>query len=607
MAGFVVRVRVYCWLRDRCAWCVALLPAAAVRRDPGLQPAGHVLGPGAAVQAVGVRFVFDQHDLCPEVYAVALRPRTPAPATAALRLLERLDLSRSPIVVIATNESLPADRAIEPRRRAPERVVVVRSGPDLDALRRRRARARAQARRSAPPVPTSGSWARRTASTTLLRAARRPASERGRDDVHVALLGFGDCFDDLRALADELGLDDRVTFTGRVDRTRVAGYLSTADVGLSPGPQEPAQRRLDDEQDPRVHGPSGCRSSPSTCSETRVSAGDAAAYVADDDRHAFAAAIDELLDDPERRAAMGRVGRSRIESTLGWHRQVAAYVGVYEELLGAGAAGTTAQSGGQHMKVGDPGRRAGHPARGGDRDQPKPMVEIGGQPILWHIMKYYAPLRLQRLRRSRSATRASTSSATWSTTRRWRATSPSTSATGDVERHERRPPRTGRSTSSTPASDTATGGRIKRLAALPRRRARSCSPGATASPTSTSTSCSRSTGHGKLATLTAVRPPARFGHLELDGDRVVEFAEKPQTGEGWINGAFFVLEPEVFDYIDGDDTQFEREPLERLAKDGQLMAYRHDGFWQCMDTLRDKKLLEELWDAGDAARGRSWS
>ena len=106
--------------------------------------------------------------------------------------------------------------------------------------------------------------------------------------------------------------------------------------------------------------------------------------------------------------------------------------------------------------------------------------------------------------------------------------------------------------------------------------------------------------HGKLCTMTAVRPPARFGHLELDGDRIFEFSEKPQTGEGWINGAFFVCEPQVFDYIDGDTTQWEREPLERLAKDGQLMAYRHDSFWQCMDTLRDKQLLEALWDAGDA-------
>ena len=106
--------------------------------------------------------------------------------------------------------------------------------------------------------------------------------------------------------------------------------------------------------------------------------------------------------------------------------------------------------------------------------------------------------------------------------------------------------------------------------------------------------------HGKLATLTAVRPPARFGRIDLDGDRVAEFSEKPQAGEGWINGAFFVLEPGVMDYIAGDDMPFEREPLERLARDGQLMAYRHEGFWQCMDTVRDRQLLEQLWQRGEA-------
>ena len=106
--------------------------------------------------------------------------------------------------------------------------------------------------------------------------------------------------------------------------------------------------------------------------------------------------------------------------------------------------------------------------------------------------------------------------------------------------------------------------------------------------------------HGKLATVTAVRPPARFGRLDLEGDNVATFSEKPQIGEGWINGAFFVLEPGVFDYIDGDLSQWEREPLEHLARDGQLMAYRHTSFWQCMDTLRDKHLLESLWDSGKA-------
>jgi glucose-1-phosphate cytidylyltransferase len=102
--------------------------------------------------------------------------------------------------------------------------------------------------------------------------------------------------------------------------------------------------------------------------------------------------------------------------------------------------------------------------------------------------------------------------------------------------------------------------------------------------------------HGKLATITAVRPPARFGGLVFNGDLVSEFSEKPQVGEGWINGGFFVLEPKVLDYIDGDDTIFERSPLERLAADGQLVACRHEGFWQCMDTLRDVRLLNSLCD-----------
>jgi glucose-1-phosphate cytidylyltransferase len=106
--------------------------------------------------------------------------------------------------------------------------------------------------------------------------------------------------------------------------------------------------------------------------------------------------------------------------------------------------------------------------------------------------------------------------------------------------------------------------------------------------------------HGKLATLTAVRPTARFGHLELEDDRIIEVSSKPQTKEGWINGAFFVLEPEVLEFIDGDDTHFEREPLERLAAAGQLMAYRHGAFWQCMDTLREKRYLESLWESGKA-------
>ena len=104
--------------------------------------------------------------------------------------------------------------------------------------------------------------------------------------------------------------------------------------------------------------------------------------------------------------------------------------------------------------------------------------------------------------------------------------------------------------------------------------------------------------HGKLATITAVRPPARFGGLRLQGDAVVEFEEKPQIGEGWINGGFFVLAPEVLDLIPDDQTLWERGPLERLAANGELMAYKHAGFFQPMDTLRDVNYLETLWSSG---------
>jgi len=106
--------------------------------------------------------------------------------------------------------------------------------------------------------------------------------------------------------------------------------------------------------------------------------------------------------------------------------------------------------------------------------------------------------------------------------------------------------------------------------------------------------------HGRLATVTAVRPPARFGGITIDGDRVAAFAEKPQVGEGWINGGFFVLNRKVLDYIDGDLTAWEHEPMERLTAEGQLMAYRHDGYWQPMDTVRERNLLEALWQSGRA-------
>ena len=102
-----------------------------------------------------------------------------------------------------------------------------------------------------------------------------------------------------------------------------------------------------------------------------------------------------------------------------------------------------------------------------------------------------------------------------------------------------------------------------------------------------------------MATVTAVRPPARFGNLQIDNDQVTNFQEKPQAGEGWINGGFFVFEPEVIDFIADDTTLLEKAPLEQIANQGQLMAYRHAGYWQSMDTLRDKQALEDIWATGN--------
>jgi glucose-1-phosphate cytidylyltransferase len=106
--------------------------------------------------------------------------------------------------------------------------------------------------------------------------------------------------------------------------------------------------------------------------------------------------------------------------------------------------------------------------------------------------------------------------------------------------------------------------------------------------------------HGRLATVTTVRSPARFGRIVYEGDAVTEFFEKPEAGEGWINGGFFVLNAKAIDYVDGDETVWERDAVERLARDGQLMGYRHYGFWSCMDTVKEKNYLEELWQSGNA-------
>lgn len=236
-------------------------------------------------------------------------------------------------------------------------------------------------------------------------------------------------------------------------------------------------------------------------------------------------------------------------------------------------------------------------------DKPKPMVEIGTNPILWHIMKIYAqygfcdfviPLGYKGDVIKRYF-REYASLAGDMTVEMGR---------GTVEQHR------GQNEDWTvrlfdTGLETATGGRMLRVRAqLDSTFMMTFGDGVADIDIDDLVRFHKA--HGKLATLTAVRPPARFGHVELEGDRVDVFSEKPQAGEGWINGGFFVLEPQVLDYIHGDDVYFQKEPLERLAQEGQLMAYKHESFWQCMDTLRDKVYLQDLWESG-AAPWKVWA
>jgi glucose-1-phosphate cytidylyltransferase len=229
--------------------------------------------------------------------------------------------------------------------------------------------------------------------------------------------------------------------------------------------------------------------------------------------------------------------------------------------------------------------------------RPKPMVEIGGKPILWHIMKHYAHFGhkdfvvalgykgdyIKRWMQEYALLGGSM------TVRM---------QTGEIVRHDPESVDWNVDLVETGAS-TLTGGRVKRLKQWLGDSTFMLTWGDGVSNVDLDRLLAFHRAHGKLATVTAVRPPARYGYMEFDKDRVAKFAEKPQTAEGWINGAFFVLEPKVLDYIDGDETMFEHAPMERLAADGQLMAYKHDSFWQCMDTLREKHLLQSLWDRGN--------
>jgi len=229
--------------------------------------------------------------------------------------------------------------------------------------------------------------------------------------------------------------------------------------------------------------------------------------------------------------------------------------------------------------------------------KPKPMVEVGGRPILWHIMKHYAHHGLKEF--------VVALGYRGEVIKRWfldmaELDGSFTLSLGDrrVERHDR-PLDDWRLMLIDTGVDTQTGGRLARVAPLLRDGTFMLTYGDGVSDVDLGKLLAFHRAHGKLATITAVRPPARFGELEFEGDLVKRFSEKPQLGEGWINGGFFVLEPGVLDLIPGD-VHWEREPLERLAAAGQLMAYKHESFWQCMDTLREKRLLDSLWVSGRA-------
>jgi glucose-1-phosphate cytidylyltransferase len=230
--------------------------------------------------------------------------------------------------------------------------------------------------------------------------------------------------------------------------------------------------------------------------------------------------------------------------------------------------------------------------------KPKPMVEIGGRPMIWHIMNVYAAFgykefvvalgyKGEMIKRYFLDYHYNYKSITTNL-----ATGAVSVHPGAIEDWTVHLVDTG--------DATETGGRIRRAAPFLGGETFMMTYGDGVSNININELVAFHRKQGGLATVTAVRPPARFGGLNLNGDRVREFLEKPQIGEGWISGGFFVLEPGVLDYLTGDDTLFERDPLERISEAGQLFAYRHDDFWQCMDTLRDVRRLESLWQSGEA-------
>jgi glucose-1-phosphate cytidylyltransferase len=229
--------------------------------------------------------------------------------------------------------------------------------------------------------------------------------------------------------------------------------------------------------------------------------------------------------------------------------------------------------------------------------KPKPMIEIGGRPILWHLLRIYAAAGFnefvialgykQELIKDYFRSLYADRNDLLIDVRSGEMTVRPRKADPYTEDWKLHLVDTG--------LDTQTGGRILRLRDFIGDETFLCTYGDGLAAIDLRELVAFHYSRGREATLTAVRPPARFGGLVLEGDRVATFVEKPQLSEGWINGGFFVFEPSIFDRLQDDQTYLEHEPLAGLARDGQLSVFRHEGFWQPMDTLRDKRLLEELW------------
>ena len=229
---------------------------------------------------------------------------------------------------------------------------------------------------------------------------------------------------------------------------------------------------------------------------------------------------------------------------------------------------------------------------------PKPMVTVGGRPILWHIMRTYAYFGHKDFYLALGY-KAESIKEYFLNYRSLNSDFTVDLSSGTVEPHQIEKI-DWRVTLVHTGLESMTGGRVKRLQSFIGNETFMLTYGDGVSDIDLDAQLKFHKSHGKMVTVSAVHPGARFGELEMEKQKVIAFQEKPQTGQGWINGGFFIIEPEFFELIEGDGTILEREPLEKAAAAGELMAYQHDGYWQCMDTKRDRDALEELWGNNQA-------